>query len=67
MTEYVVMQQDDSGYWTELAREEARSDTAAIRSYLNGKSLHGKYVAVPVRSFRVRQPKEKTTTIISFQ
>lgn len=50
MTRYVVLRQDESGYWREAGpHTDAVSAEAAVRKAVTDKG--GTFVAVPVRSF----------------
>lgn len=53
-TEYVVLQQDESGKLQEIGKAEGGNELAAIRALLgasDGKYGAGKYRAVPSRSW----------------
>lgn len=53
MTRYVVLQQDDSGFWSEITEIEAHTaDQAATNAYMKNPVNVRAIVAVPKRSWR---------------
>ncbi len=68
-TDYLVLMQDDeSKTWEEVAAMNARSPRAAIKSHMETKGIEsGTFVAVPARSWDVVSPTAKTQTRIVFE
>lgn len=68
-TDYLVLMQDDeSKTWEEVAALAARSPRAAIKSHMETQGLEeGTFAAVPARSWVVETPKAKTQTRIVFE
>ncbi len=67
-TEYLVLMQDESKTWEEVAAMTARSPRAAIKSHMETQGLEeGTFAAVPARSWVVETPKAKTQTRIVFE
>ena len=67
MTEYVVLTKDDSGFWSEVGREQASSPHRAIRLAIEGRNANGKaYAAVPARSWKPVTVKVETKTALKF-
>lgn len=60
-TEYVVLEVRENGYG-KLGSVVASNDTAAISAVLAKPPKAGKYIAVPSRSFRVREVTVSTVT-----
>lgn len=52
MTEYVVLQSDDAGRWSEIYRVRERSSRGAIRLAAGKIEEVGSFVAVPARSWQ---------------
>jgi hypothetical protein len=60
LTRYVILQRDDSGFWSEVAIASARSSEAAIRDH--GKE--GTYLAISARRFKPVTVKAETKTVL---
>jgi hypothetical protein len=63
MTEYVVLEQKDTTF-ERLGNAEATSDVQAIKAATSEREdRSGSFVAIPVRSFRVRQRSVETKQV----
>lgn len=68
-TEYVVLQlvdnKDATYYYVEINKVTANNDKQAITKVLGDEPSPGDYVAIPARSFKVRQVSSSTETRIT--
>ena len=66
-TEYVVLKQDESGFWSTVNRGSFKSADAALRGVvekLAAQDQDGTFVAVPARSWRPVTVSTQTTTTV---
>lgn len=67
-TEYLILAQDKTGYWTEQKKIKARGSNAALREWLKGTTaVEGTYVAVPSRSWKPVTVSTETQTKLTFK
>lgn len=62
-TEYVILSRDDSNFWSEEARKNARSADGAIRAL----KKEGTFVAVPARSFKPVTVRAEQTVVLKLE
>ena len=68
MTRYVVLERGQDGGFREIKQEEASTDQGAIRKALAGATQAQRdYVAVPLRSWRIREVEAETKTEITIR
>ena len=71
MTRYLILSHGGGKTWTEVTEIEARSQTSAVREYLDGiapasEEWRERYVATPVRSWRPVSVQVETKTQLKF-
>ena len=70
MTEYMILRGVNNDGWVIEKKVTARSAKSAVRELLNGahhENEHGRYVAVPVRSWQPVTVTVETKTQLKFQ
>lgn len=67
-SEYVILELDSSGYWTEHSSTTARDAETAIRKHVDGHGNEpGTYVAVPRKSWKPLTVKAETVTTLKLE